>query len=92
VVGIVSVVTAFLKILSPIEGEVPILGDLVPGITGFLGGIILIFDYRRNRSSAEDAGQNDKIDNVLLRNKKIVGAAALIAAVLHFLFPKVLLL
>ena len=92
VVGILAAVTGFLKLLSVIDGDVPVLGDLLPAITGFLTGFILIFEYYRNRSSVEASEQTEKIDKVLVSNKKIIGFAALIAAALHFLFPRVLLL
>ena len=99
IVGILSVITGLLKLLSVIEGDVPVLGDLVPALAGFLSGFILIFEYYRNRSSLEksvdaesESEYSERIDRILVRNKKIIGVAALAAAVLHFLFPKVLLL
>lgn len=92
VTGILSVVTGLLKILSPVEGDVPVVGDLVPAITGFLAGFVLIFEYYRGRTSLEITANVDRIDRILVSNKKIIGVAAIIAAGLHFLFPKVLLL
>ncbi|MDR0496026.1 MAG: hypothetical protein LBH42_00260 [Treponema sp.] len=92
VVGIVSMITGILKILSPIEGDVPVIGDLIPALAGFLCGFILVFEYYRLRSSIEDSEQIEKIDRILIRNKKIIGAVALAVAALHFLFPKVLFL
>ncbi|MDR2921825.1 MAG: hypothetical protein LBU85_00605, partial [Treponema sp.] len=53
VLGILSAVTGVLKLLSPIENRVPILGDIVPALAGIAGGFILIFGhYRRNVSSS----------------------------------------
>ena len=92
VVGILSVVTGLLKILSVIEGDVPVVGDLFPALTGFLSGFILLFEYYRNRSSIDSIESTVKIDRILIANKKVIGMAAVIAAALHFLFPKVLLL
>ena len=92
VVGILSAITGFMKILSVVEGDVPVIGDLVPAATGFLCGFILLVEYYRSRSSLETQDSKGKIDKILLTNKKIIGTAALIAAALHFLFPKVLLL
>lgn len=90
--GILSAITGLLKILSPIEGDLPVLGDIVPAAVNFLCGFILIFEYYRRRSSIGATEQTDKIDTLLLQNKKIIGFVALAAAALHFLFPKVLLL
>ena len=92
VVGILSAATGLLKILSPIEGDVPVVGDLVPGIIGILCGFLLLYGQYRNRSSDEATEQTEKIDRILVANKKIIGIAACIAAALHFLFPRVLLL
>ena len=36
VIGILSAAIGLLKILSPIEGDVPVVGDLVPGVIGLL--------------------------------------------------------
>jgi len=92
VIGILSMVTGLLKLLSPIVGDLLILGDLVPGAAGLMTGFILIFEYYRNRSSLETTEHTERIDRILMNNKKIIGLAAMIIALLHFLFPKVLLL
>ena len=92
VVGILSVVTGILKLLSVVEGDVPVVGDLFPALTGLLSGFILIFSYYRSHTTIEVTEHAEKVDRILVANKKIIGVAALVAAVLHFLFPKVLLL
>ena len=92
VLGILSVLTGLLKILSPIEGDLPVLGDLIPAAAGFITGFILIFEYYKNRSSVDNSEHTENIDRVLIGNKKIIGVVSIVAAVLHFLFPKVLLL
>jgi hypothetical protein len=88
--GILSAITGLLKLLSPID--VLIIGDLIPAIAGFLCGFSLILEYFRSRSAADVPEQPEKIEKVLFRNKKVIGAAALIVAVLHFFVPGVLLL
>lgn len=92
VVGIASVLMGLMKILSVVEGDVPVIGDIFPALTGLLAGFILIFAYYRGRASVEISGQAEKVNRLLVANKKVIGAAALIAAALHFLFPRVLLL
>jgi hypothetical protein len=92
IVGILSAFTGLFKILSPIEGDVPVVGDLASAVTGLLCGFILIFEYYRRSSSPEDSEKSEKLNRFFTGNKKIIGAAAIIAAVLHFLLPKVLLL
>ena len=92
VVGIASALVGFMKLLSVVEGDVPVIGDLLPALSGFLAGFALIFEYYRGRASVEIPENVGKIDRLLATNKKIIGIAALAAAVLHFLFPRVLLL
>ena len=92
IVGILAVAVGLLKLLSVIDGDVPIIGDLFPALAGFLSGFILIFEYYRTRTTVESTDQTEKIDRILVRNKKIIGIAAFVAAALHFLFPKALLL
>ena len=93
VVGILSAATGIFKVLSSID--IPVIGDIIPAATGFLSGFILIFGYYGSSAGAEDsAGDSErskKIDSFLLANKKLIGAAAMVAAVLHFLLPNVLL-
>lgn len=92
ILGILSMVTGVLKLLSPVEGDLPILGDLIPAAAGFAAGFILVFEYYRNRATITESEGKVPLSALLIRNKKIIGYIAMAAAVLHFLFPKVLLL
>jgi hypothetical protein len=83
--------TGVLKLLSSVEGDLPVLGDIIPALVGFTAGFVLVFEYYRGRAGSE-SGNSESISQMLVRNKKIIGAAAIIIAALHFLFPKVLLL
>jgi hypothetical protein len=92
VLGILSAFTGLFKLLSSIAGDLPVIGDIVPAAIGFICGFILIFEYYSNRPGAEDYEQAKKTGGFFIANKKLFGAAAMIAAILHFLFPTVLLL
>jgi uncharacterized membrane-anchored protein len=91
ILGILSVVTGVLKILSPVQGDIPIIGDILPALAGVACGLSLIFEYYAKRAGA-DTGTETGFNVALLKNKKVVGVAALAAAALHFLFPQALLL
>jgi uncharacterized membrane-anchored protein len=91
ILGVLTILTGLLKILSAVEGDVPVIGDLIPALVGFLAGFILIFEYYRSRS-ALDPEHTEKIEQLLISNKKWVGFLAIASAILHFLFPTVLLL
>ena len=91
-VGVLSALTGLLKLFSPVGGTIPVLGDLIPAISGILCGFILIHEFYKSRTTIEDSEHTEKISGFLLVNRKIIGAIALIASVLHFLFPRVPLL
>jgi hypothetical protein len=91
VLGILAIVTGLLKLLSPVQGDVHVIGDFLPAVLGFLTGFILIFSYYDEHATT-DEGKFRNFSAVLLRNKKWIGLAALAAAALHFLFPQALLL
>jgi hypothetical protein len=92
VLGIASALVGLMKLLSVVEGDVPVIGDLFPSLAGFLAGFVLIFEYYRGRASVEITDRVEKVDRLLIANKKVIGVAAIAASVLHFLFPRVLLL
>ena len=93
ILGVLSMVTGVLKILSATEGDLPILGDLIPAIAGFTAGIILVMEYYKRKATivTETEGKAG-LNTILISNKNIAGYIAVAAAILHFLFPKVILL
>ncbi|GHV78560.1 hypothetical protein AGMMS49944_03510 [Spirochaetia bacterium] len=91
ILGVLTIVVGLLKILSSVQGDLPVIGDLIPALAGFLAGFALVFSYYRSRSTLESE-HTDKIEHLLMHNKKWVGFFALAAAGLHFLFPSVLFL
>jgi len=97
VLGILSAITAVLKLLSPIplsadsSHGIIILGDFIPALAGLATGLMLIFGiYRQDMSSK--AGELDRLGVSLLTFRKPIGIGLFAAAVAHFLFPQVLFL
>jgi hypothetical protein len=91
ILGIVTVVIGLLKLLSPVNDGMPILGDLIPALAGLGAGSIVLLDYYQNQSRLDDEGTS-KIAEIVSRNRKWAGFAALGAALIHFLFPQAFLL
>jgi len=89
IVGILSAFTGLIKLISPIGGKLPVIGDLIPSAVGLLCGFVLLFGYYRRRTSISDTEQTEKIEGMLAGNKRMLGTLAFITAVLHFLFPRV---
>jgi uncharacterized membrane protein YkgB len=91
ILGILTVVTGILKLLSPVQGDIPVIGDLLPAAAGFVSGLMLIFSYYQEHRTLE-AGRLEQVGAGFLSQKKWIGLAVMIAAALHFLFPQALLL
>ena len=87
IVGSLSILTGLVKLFSPVGGRLPIIGDLIPSVIGLVCGFILLFGYYQRRTSLDETENTKKIEGLLAGNKKVIGAAAFVAAVLHFLFP-----
>jgi hypothetical protein len=91
ILGILTAITGLLKLLSPTEGDIPVVGDFVPAILGLAAGFALLFGYYRERSTVESE-QINRLDETIGRYKKWLGFVLLVSAALHFLFPQALLL
>jgi len=102
VLGIISIVTGVLKLLSPTLDGILILGDLVPASAGVISGLILIFGIYSQTSKmnkqdlqsldSDKQGQLERIGTNLLTFRKPIGIGLLVCALIHFLFPKALFL
>jgi len=93
IVGILAAAVGFLKLFSPYGNQIPVLGDLVPAVAGFVAGFMLLYGFYRDNGSGVGAnGTVDRIGELLLRYKKQIGFACIAAAALHFLFPTALFL
>jgi uncharacterized membrane protein HdeD (DUF308 family) len=92
VLGILSIVTGVLKILSPTMDRLPILGDFVPAVAGIAGGLLMVFGISRKEKSSPSPGSLEVLGVSLLRFRKPLGLGLLAAALLHFLFPNAIFL
>lgn len=91
VVGIVTLLVGFFQFLTVAPGDVPVIGDLVPAVTGIVLGGILLLDYYQAKSTIESRF-SDRLDRVFVQNASNFGIVGLVVALLHFLFHRVLLL
>jgi hypothetical protein len=93
ILGILSMAAGVLKLLSPVEGDILILGDLFPAFTGIAAGFILCFDFYQKHTTIPGKGEK-KIGFIefLSQNRKIAGFGAIVAAISHFLFPRIFFL
>lgn len=91
VLGILMVLTGLMKLLSPIQYDVPVVGDLIPALAGLFGGFSILLEWYRNKSTL---GVNlpEVLDKIFVDGRKYLGIFCIAAAVLHFIFPRVLFL
>jgi hypothetical protein len=89
--GIATFLAGFFKILSVTSGDVPVVGDLIPALSGVIQGMILAVLYYQSRSEVSSPAL-DAINKVFVSNRSMFGTAGILIGFLHFLFPTVLFL
>ena len=79
VMGVVTFVTGFFKLLTVVPGDVPVVGDLIPAVCGLLGGFALLYYYYSSKS--EKGLTSPKfLQKIILEGKKYLGLVCMIAA------------
>ena len=91
VLGILTGIVGFFKLLTVVRGDVPVVGDLFPAVAGMASGFMLLYEFYKNRSSVPEETIPVMIQK-LIAAKKYVGIIAMVSALTHFLFPTVLFL
>ncbi len=94
VLGILMAVTGVFKLLNAIRGDLPIVGDFLPAMAGIAGGVALLVELY-NQPEVNPAGAErtpGKAERLFMKNKSVIGIAAMITGVVHFAFPTVLFL
>ena len=87
VLGGLCVIAGIMKLLS--SYDVAVIGDLIPAVTSLLGGAALLIEYY---SISSESIIPEHVQGLFVDNRKYIGVACMIAAVLHFILPKVLFL
>lgn len=91
VLGVLTILTGVMKILSVFRNDVPVIGDLIPALASLLAGASILIEYYLVSSSIENA-LPENVNRLFIEGRKYIGFFAVIAGVLHFIFPQVLLL
>lgn len=89
--GVFTIAVGLFKLVSVFRSDVPVIGDLIPAAAGILAGSALLLEFYRSRSALAE-GRYARLDRILSRNRKLIGYGAIVAALMHFLFPAVLFL
>jgi hypothetical protein len=89
--GLVTAVVGFLKFLSVVPGNYPVVGDIAPALGGLLSGAVLLYEFYKARATVSSP-VTDGVSGFLGVHKKVIGGVSIVTAVLHFLFPTALFL
>ncbi|GAB4221634.1 MAG: hypothetical protein Kow009_12130 [Spirochaetales bacterium] len=84
--GVAAICVGVFKLLSPVYGDVPFFGDLLPALTNLGGGGILVLE---NLPGVEDSPAPGwrVVRSFLLDRKDLWGYGCLGAGTLHFFLP-----
>lgn len=91
VIGVLGATIGFLKLLTVGRGEIPIIGDLFPALTGMAAGFTLLLEFYRNNTSVT-TDLLERLDRLFINNARILGILTMVSALTHFLFHNVILL
>ena len=89
--GIVTFVVGIFKFLAVPPADVPVVGDLLPAISGLVLGLILFLKYYQSRSDVSSP-LVDGLERIFGKNSAVFGTIGIAVAVLHFLLPRILFL
>ena len=91
VVGILGLLAGVLIIVSPIQNDAPIVGDLIPALANILAGIALLLEFYANKLSTE-INLPFFLQGIFVTGRRYLGVFCVIAGLMHFIFPRVMLL
>lgn len=91
VLGILTLFVGFIKFIAVMPSDVPVVGDLIPAIAGLLGGFAILLDFYISQAS-DEVKINSFLENFFIKGKRYIGILCIIVGILHFLFPKVVIL
>jgi hypothetical protein len=86
--GLFSLIIGLFKILTPVKGDIAVIGDLLPALSGLTLGGVLLLDFFK-ASSEMPSKMGEKADNFVISNKKFFGIVGIAIGALHFLIPGV---
>ena len=90
IVGILCVFVALMKILSVFNGDIPVVGDLLPVLAGLISGASILLEYYMASSVDEPLSENPITK--IIEWRKYIGIGCVAVAILHFVFPQIIFL
>ena len=90
-IGVGAFVIGVLKILSVMNGDVPVVGDLLPAAAGLVLGGALVVERYGERTDVKSPAL-ERFSGIMENYRNTIGIAGIAISVIHFLFPRVLFL
>ena len=90
VLGLASILVGVMK-LFVVTHHLRFFGDLLPALTGIFGGVAVLLNYFVASSTVE-IHVTGLPELIFVRGARFIGIACFAAAVLHFIFQRVILL
>ncbi|AHC14620.1 hypothetical protein [Salinispira pacifica] len=84
--GVVMAILTLLRLFFPHPGNLAVLGDILPVLSGALASLMLISDYFVQKSEAP-AALFITFERLFLRHRNIIGVLIVFIALVHFIFP-----
>jgi len=91
VLGALTMISALFTLLKVTPGDVIVVGDLLPAITGILIGGYLVLTFFYTKLEENRSWMKSYVD-IMEDRGHIIGLAAMIIGTLHFLVPTALIL
>ncbi len=91
IVGVLTAFSGIMKILIVTQNDIRIIGDLLPAVTGIVGGACLLYEFYVSSSSVK-MSINPIFENIFVNGRKYIGITCLAIAFLHFIVPQALFL
>ncbi|MGI5172219.1 hypothetical protein H0R92_01270 [Treponema sp. OMZ 840] len=91
ILGILTIFTGIMKLLTVVQGDIPVLGDLIPALAGICAGLCLLYEYYKASASVSFT-LPAFFEKIFIDGRKYMGIFCIVIATLHFIFPRVLFL
>lgn len=92
IVGGLTLIVAVINLFSNHTGDVAVLGELFPTLTGLVAGVLLIIEFWSEHKESEEGKSPDAVERIQNFSKPyltIIGLLTVLVGILHAVIPTV---
>lgn len=89
--GCIGTIVGILALFLRYNGNMIILGDLIPALVSIIAGVTLFIEYIANEENNNSSMVNF-FKNTFIKNRLVLGFLAMIVGIIHFIAPSIELL